>query len=102
VKREGYWRKYKEENSDLPWPALDPAWKARAEFLVRLEKAEAVAERVAYRGISLCRLCGCRNGHEALHLGDWDWPAGYKHYIVEHQVRPTADFEAFILGLRLS
>ena len=98
VKYEGYWRNSKEEVSELPWPTPERSWTGRLAFLALLESAEANAERVAYRGISLCRICRCKNGNAALQLENWDWPSGYKHYLVDHDVRPSADFEKFILG----
>jgi len=95
---EGHWRASRGDPSELPWPDPEPTWDGRAAFLAALERAEAAAERVAYRGFSLCRICGCTNGSAALRLDEWEWPAGYKHYVVDHDVRPSVAFEAFVLG----
>jgi hypothetical protein len=96
---EGYWRAAIDERSDLPWPTAAPEWAGRAVFLRLLDGIEARAERIAYRGISICRVCGRDNGYEAFRLAGWEWPAGYRHYIGEHGVRPSLKFENYILRL---
>ena len=68
----------------------------RADFLRILSRVETKAERIKYRGASICRICQEQNGHEAFRLLEWEWPAGYRHYLAEHAVRPTAEFEVFI------
>lgn len=93
---EGHWRPSKDEDSDLPWPEPQPDWDSRAVFLAQLDRVEASAHRIKYRGYSLCRLCGIRNGSEALQHARWRWPAGYRHYLAEHSVQPSEWFEAFI------
>ena len=97
-KYEGHWRTSHQEESDLPWPGSEPVWEGRAAFLVALDQVEVHAERIAYRGHSLCRLCGSTNGYEGLRLKEWEWPAGYRHYVVDHDVRPSREFETFILA----
>ena len=82
-----------------PWPVPDTQWAERSSFLERLISIEEQAHRIAYRGFSRCRLCGEENGHEGLRLEHWEWPAGYRHYIAEHGVCPSAAFEAFIEGV---
>jgi len=95
-KREGYWRRSYDEESELPWPMPEPNWDDRVRFLALLDQVEAVAERKAYRGYSRCRVCGRLNGYEGLRLAQWEWPAGFRHYIADHQIRPSPAFEAFI------
>jgi hypothetical protein len=95
---EGFWRTRIDEESELPWPAKVEHWPARAAFLASLSSIEAVAERIAYRGYSKCRVCGCQNGFESLLLGQWEWPAGFRHYVEEHQVRPSGEFVTLIMG----
>jgi hypothetical protein len=94
-----YWRATIDERSDLPWPAPDPEWTGRAVFLRLLDGIETHAERIAYRGLSVCRVCSCHNGYEGLRLAGWEWPAGYRHYIADHGVRPSLAFENHILRL---
>jgi hypothetical protein len=93
---EGYWRRSVDESDELPWPNPEPTWDVRAAFLSRLDRVEGVAARVAYRGFSTCRLCGQRNGHEALRSARWEWPAGFRHYVAQHDVRPSSAFIDFI------
>jgi hypothetical protein len=96
---EGYWRSTIDERSDLPWPTPDPEWTGRDVFLRLLDGVETHAERIAYRGLSVCRVCSCHNGYEGLRLGGWEWPAGYRHYIADHGVGPSLAFENHILTL---
>lgn len=93
---EGHWRSFVGESSELHWPMPDPQWGERATFLARLDRIEAVAPRILYRGISMCRLCGERNGHAAFRSARWEWPAGFRHYLAEHDVQPSPEFERFI------
>jgi len=93
---EGHWRQSIDEDSEWPWPTPDPDWPGRGVFLERLARIESSAYRVIYRGISRCRVCGESNGHEAFRLRRWEWPAGFRHYVTEHGVRPSADFEALL------
>lgn len=93
---EGFWCGCKDDKSDLPWPESVADWPGRIALLVALDRVEANAERIAYRGYSPCRLCKCGNGFESLPYAEWEWPAGFRHYVSEHLVRPSADFEKFI------
>jgi hypothetical protein len=96
VKHEGYWATSQGEASKFPWPIPAPTWLGRTAFLSRLDKLEATAKRVYYSGKSLCRLCGCQNGSQEFRFDDWVWPEGYRHYITDHYVRPSEQFEAFL------
>ena len=96
VMYEGYWRSSRDEANELPWPEPDPEWKARSSFLRALALVERETERVAYRGYSICRLCSQKNGSKGLRLAEWEWPAGLRHYIANHHVRPTPQFEEFV------
>ena len=93
---EGFWRLLKDGAEDLPWPEPDTNWTDGPSFLDALDLVEATAERVAYRGISLCRLCACHNGSQSLRVIEWEWPAGFRHYVAAHHLRPTEKFEGFI------
>jgi len=92
----GHWRPSVDAASKLPWPEPAPDWRERASFLGRLDQVEAAAVRITYRGLSHCRLCGRVNGHEALRSARWEWPAGFRHYIADHDVRPSIEFAHFI------
>jgi hypothetical protein len=101
-KYEGHWRMSCDAESHLPWPRPGRDWPDRVTFLRALDRVEADAERIAYRGFSHCRICECINGNEAFRLAEWEWPAGYRHYLVDHGVRPSEEFEAFIVGRKRS
>ena len=93
---EGFWRSSAHGDGNLPWPQPDAKWPQRAAFLDMLDSAECTAQRVSYRGFSHCRLCGCRNGSQSFRLDVWEWPSGFRHYVADHEVRPTPEFELFI------
>lgn len=95
---EGFWRSSLNAEESLPWPEPDSAWLDRAAFLQALRRVETTARKFVSAGFSLCRLCGTRNGNESFQADIWEWPEGFRHYVAEHQVRPTPDFESFVLG----
>lgn len=49
-----------------------------------------------WRGFSTCRVCKKRNGSVCLTDGTYQWPEGYAHYVLEHNVVPSDDFLAHI------
>lgn len=97
VFREGFW--YSKYEPDLPMPVANPEpWEGQDTFLAALEKVEGKASCTAYRGWSNCRLCQKFNGNEEHDHKGWSWPAGFRHYVAEHNVRPTSEFILFILN----
>jgi hypothetical protein len=96
IREEGYWRRAIDEPSLLPWPIPEPAWLGRDAFLQHLEEAQRTATVIDYMGHSTCRLCGRANGASEFSQSEWAWPEGLRHYIIDHHVRPSADFENFI------
>lgn len=99
---EGYWRQRKDVSSEkrsqdeYQWPIPDLEYDAVA-FLAALEAVEKKAEIVGYRGWSNCRLCAQTNGSREFNIHSWVWPEGFRHYVAVHRVRPSVDFESFIL-----
>lgn len=104
---EGHWRYTLNPDEDLPssamkakqhlpWPEPDPTWSDRAAFLELLHYAEAEADRFYCLGYSDCRLCGRPNGNASFQLENWVWPQGFRHYLVDHHVRPSPEFELFL------
>lgn len=92
---EGYWRtSYAPE---LPMPATDVDWPERDRFLPLLDDVQKAARARYTKGMSTCRICGETNGSIEYELDEWKWPEGLRHYLSDHGVRPTADFEAFVL-----
>lgn len=95
--REGFW--FSEDEPRLPIPiGADHPWTGLAWFVQCLQKLEVNLQPVAYRGSSRCRLCGQRNGNEEFNSSGWKWPSGYRHYIEDHNVRPSLAFQEFVLG----
>ncbi len=95
-KYEGYWRN--SSNPHLPFPkAHTLPWDGKERFLADLAKVEAdKADEVSYRGMSRCRICDVTNGSREFHFRNWIWPAGYRHYIENHNVIPTGEFAQMI------
>jgi hypothetical protein len=99
-KIEGHWRRNADEASALPWPIPDRTWAPREAFVRALDRIEKQAqERSAmmdYMGYSTYRLCGKTNGASEFQFAGWIWPEGYRHYIADHFVRPSPEFEQFV------
>ncbi len=103
---EGYWcplelTDYNESEWLLPSPQANTWTEAEVqEFVLLLDRAEAKLQRLklkrAFMGHSTCRLCGCKNGSEEYYIEGWKWPFGLRHYLVDHRVRPTKDFQVFV------
>jgi hypothetical protein len=98
-KSEGFWcRTSVGDESGLPFPAPERLpWERRDAFLAALSRKEKMAEEVAYRGLSTCRLCKAINGNLEYWLDPWKWPEGFRHYVEAHNVRPSNEFASFIL-----
>lgn len=94
----GYWfNKNDEETKDYPTPSVNTATDAEVERTVLILRHEIRprAHVRHYRGISMCRICGCFN-----HASEYEYrykeadkpmvilkiPFGLEHYIVEHKV----------------
>lgn len=96
ARQEGFWRSSSHSDENLPWPQPDAKWPQRAAFLEAFDRVEAEAHRVYYRGYSRCRICRCLNGTQSFRLDVWEWPEGFRHYMAEHEVRPSSEFELFV------
>lgn len=101
VNREGYWKS--DEEPLLPKPvANEKPWKGKAVFLKALAATEATASGLSkYKGHSICRICGERNGSGEYQSRGWVWPDGLRHYVKAHNVRPSLAFQEMVLGKRL-
>src|ERR1043165_3334922 len=96
MKRIGYWRQAKDSNySNLPWPE---------EGRLPLETKQKVVEflnkgkmNAAWMGYSTCRICGKLNGTTCLTNGEFVYPEGYSHYILDHNIMPDIDLLSKIL-----
>ena len=100
IKIEGYWYESFRPDSPHPMPVPDPhfdQWSERQTFLHALDYVEKqLATGVQYKGSSQCRICDCQNGSREFEYLDWKWPIGFRHYIEEHQIKPTQAFQDFI------
>lgn len=109
VRIEGYWYSPNKEGYEaLPVPeAREKAWTGWDLFLdglVVLQNSDKV-EKAAFRGLSVCRLCGQGVGSEEYSCDaggayEWRWPEGLEHYVREHKVKPSKDFRTFVAKLR--
>lgn len=88
--KEGFWSK-----TNRPQPGgITSRW--AAQFVAQLSRVEAKARKRGYKGSSKCRVCGQRNGSYEFDYRGWVWPEGLKHYIIEHNVKPSGRFIIFI------
>jgi hypothetical protein len=79
---------------------IDPSWDKdeRRKVVAYLKNG---TERYAWRGPSMCRICGCMNGSTCLTDGEWVWPEGFDHYLQCHNVKPVAEFLAYLKERRV-
>lgn len=89
----GYWRKKKDSGEFLPWP----------EQSIHTDDDEIITKYLAkgkmrdsYKGESLCRICGIRNGSCDLTDGIYLWPSGLVHYVREHGVKLPKEFVDYV------
>lgn len=95
MNREGYWNTGK--GSELPSPKpSNQEWAGKERFLLALDVIQAKNQPIAYRGSSRCRICDQQNGSTEYQVNGWQWPSGYRHYIDEHNVRPTLAFQEMV------
>lgn len=96
MNREGFW--YSDYEKDLPMPiAYKNPWNGQKEFLEKLIVLEIIADSIGMRGFSRCRICGDINGSIEYSLLDWTWPAGFRHYVEVHNVKPSDAFIEFVM-----
>lgn len=120
---EGYWRRHAvippKDNfpganmrhyvntmgAEFPWPVpMEIEGFDVQDFinkLVDIEEREGGAEKVLYRGFSICRLTGENLGNAEFEFRGWKWPDGLVHYI-RMGVPPSAAFYHFITGMELN
>ena len=95
-KQIGYWKTYKEESSDLPWPTegriSDEIRQKCVDFLLNGKYREA------WMGMSRCRICGKNNGSSDLSHDEFYYPEGYVHYIRDHNIMPDIDLLTKIIS----
>jgi hypothetical protein len=93
---EGYW--YSSHTPQFPKPVPnDQPWAGQAEFLKALSKKETGSYHHISKGFSLCRVCERINGSVEYESGEWSWPSGLRHYVEDHNVKPSDDFIAWVM-----
>jgi len=82
----GYWRQKRDSKEDLPWPEegnlTQEVKKLVANYLMSGQEA------AAWMGYSRCRICGKLNGTVCMTDGEFTYPEGYAHYILDHNIQP--------------
>lgn len=90
---EGYWRSQSEPHYPMPIAQAEPVSR---DFLYKLRKIESRLYMEHYKGSSKCRICGIDLGNGEYQLGrrssGWAWPQGLMHYLIMHNVHPSAQF----------
>lgn len=103
LRHEGFWCAKEEKDfifKNLPYPEENQIPEEEIEeFLQQLISVENTLNKHRYMGYSKCRCCGINNGTGTYFTDVFAWPEGYKHYIKEHKVMPTAGFVLHIRGL---
>lgn len=101
IHREGFWSTSR-KSTILPFPIEnEKAWKGKKAFLEKLKALESKAGQRRYKGWSTCRLCGKHNGSTDYRAQGWVWPEGFKHYVEDHNVRPSLAFQEMVMGARV-
>lgn len=95
IKYEGHWWSSYEPHWPHPEPRAVP-WKGQSAFLEALDRVESMLEPILYRGFSWCRVCRMLNGNAEFNLNGWRWPSGFRHYIEQHNVKPSDEFVQMI------
>lgn len=96
--REGFWRWAGEPTLPMPKSRAQP-WSGQERFLRQLAAVEENADVLRYRGTSTCRCCGRSNGNAEYNIDGATWPAGLRHYIEDHNVKPSTKFIRFVESL---
>ena len=95
IKRIGYWRRYKEEDDGLPWPEEGNLPLETKQKIV--EYLDSGKRHAVWRGWSTCRICGKINGSACLVNDNFEYPEGYSHYIIDHNIMPDIDLLTTVL-----
>lgn len=103
LRQEGFWCDKEDQHNlfkELPYPIERSMIDSEiTDFLVKLEAVESKTPTFRYCGFSKCRICNEVNGTQTYYTDLFAWPSGYKHYIKEHKVQPSAAFVLHIRGL---
>lgn len=96
-RRVGFWANSRDPT--LPKPKANKLpWEGQSEFLRGLLRMESAAARRIQKGVSTCRICKCDNMSAEYTNDKFVWPAGFVHYVREHNVKPDDEFIAAALS----
>lgn len=97
MKEIGYWRQKEDSNEDLSWPTEGKLpMETKQKIVEYLMKGK---QHAAWKGFSRCRICSKLNGTTCLTDGEFVYPEGYAHYIIDHNIMPDLDLLAKVLTL---
>jgi hypothetical protein len=103
LRQEGFWCDLTEKDfvlKEFPFPQTNQIIEGEiADFISKLTQVENKTPTFKCMGHSTCRICGEQNGNETYYTDLFAWPQGFKHYIKEHGVKPSAAFVLHIRGL---
>jgi hypothetical protein len=94
----GYWASEQADWWPTPAQFIDEDWNADEREIVADYLLRGFVSRT-YMGYSQCRICGVDNGALELSDGDYVWPEGFAHYVLEHRIRPPAPFVDHVLAV---
>lgn len=84
-------------NTALPWPEPNGRLAQEAKERVAVYLRQGLVNDV-YKGKAYCKLCHADLGSSDLTDGEFVWPEGYAHYVLEHNVMPDLDLLAKVLS----
>lgn len=97
TKHEGFWAADPDKIEVFPFPKPNIMhWIEKDEFIKKLTIVENKARKNTYKGFSRCRICKIPNGSITYTYSNWRWPSGFKHYIKQHNIKPSQEFISFI------
>lgn len=100
IRKEGFWCKTEDRAEfykEFPFPKENSG--NPDELFLFVKKLKFVQSKVVkqgYMGPSKCRICGVLNGTSSYISARYVWPEGYEHYLIGHNVQPTAGFVLYI------
>jgi len=95
MKRVGYWRSKQDDVGDFSWPEEGHLPTETKNFVGDYLRSGKLHE--AWMGWSNCRICGKENGSVCLTDGEFVWPEGYIHYILDHNIMADSELLVKIL-----
>ena len=99
MKRIGYWRRTKDSTENLPWPEEGHLPQDIKELIFRHLMGGTITSH--WMGWSTCRVCGKMNGSVCMTDGEFEYPEGYAHYILDHNIQPDSELLSKVLSFTL-